>query len=184
MSNLNLNLIKAFLAVVVLFLGYKLYRSIQDEIDLTAKIETNEEQVKISLDRIRLAQTAYRDVNSHFANKKDTLINFLKYGKMQVTKEFGDPDDSTSQYIKQIRIVPVSSEILVGYNYDSLFIVPHQQDTFFTMAALIITQNKVEVPVFEVFDPVPFNPDRQKDGTKPPLTVGSLVEATYSGNWK
>jgi hypothetical protein len=184
MSNFNLNIIKGVLAIVVLFLGYKLYRSIQDEIDFTANIAANEEQVKISLDRIRIAQTAYRDVNNHFAKNKDVLVNFLKYGQMRVTKEYGDPDDSTSQYIVEVKLVPVSDEILVGYDYDSLFSVPHQPDTFFTMSALIITQNKVEVPVFKVFDPVPFNPNRQEKGKQPPLAVGSLTEATYSGNWK
>lgn len=183
MSKLTLNLIKVGLSLVVIFLAYKLYRSVQDEIDLRAEIQANEEQVQVALERIREAQMAYRDVNSKFADNKDTLVNFMKVGKMQITVEYGDPDDSTSEYRKVIKMVPVRKQILVGYNYDSLFAVPHQPDTFFTMSALIITQNKVEVPVFEVYDPVPFNPARQ-DGTKPPLTVGSLVEARYTGNWK
>jgi|GEM_PF-388796 len=184
MSNLTLNLIKAGLAVLVLILGYQLYRSVQDEIDMAAEIALNEKKVQIQLDRIREAQITYRDVKSHFADNKDTLIHFLKNEKMPVTVEYGDPDDSTSVYRIEMKWVPVRERVLVGYNYDSLFVVPHQPDTFFTMSALVITQGKVEVPVFEAKDPVPFNPDRQKNGTKPALAVGSLVEATYSGNWK
>lgn len=184
MSNSNLTIIKIVLALIVLFLGYKLYRSIQDEIDFTAEIEANEEQVQIALERIRVAQTAYRDVHNKFAGSKEELINFLKEGKMEITREYGDPDDSTTNYRRIADTVMVSEVVLLGYNYDSLFVVPHQKDTFFTMAALVITQNKVQVPVFEVKDPVPFNPDRKEKGTKPPLAVGSLVEATYGGNWK
>ena len=63
------------------------------------------------------------------------------------------------------------------YPIDSLAHVPPSNKWKFVLDAGIINKSKITVPVFEVRDPKPYNPNK-------PLILGSMTEANLNGNWQ
>ncbi|MBI1306177.1 MAG: hypothetical protein GC181_06140 [Bacteroidetes bacterium] len=178
-------ILKIVLTILAVFLAYEVYESIASELRYRAEVEKVEEQVISKLDNIRLAELTYKDVNGKFTNDYDTLINFLKTGKLRITKQYGDKDDSTTVFREEVLYIPILDTLFKGINVDSLAFVPPFDTARFELYAMTITQNNVEVPVFKVVDPHPFDKQRRNPKhPKQPLQVGSLSEASYSGNWK
>ena len=179
------NILKIVLTLAAIALAYLVYDSIASEMRYREDVEVVENQVIKKLEDIRLAQLTYKEETGKFSDNFDTLINYLKTGKLKVVVQYGDRDDSTSVFREEISYIPILDTLFQDINVDSLAFVPPADTAQFVMDAMMITQGNVEVPVFKVVDPYPFDKKRQNDNDpKKPLQVGSLSEATYSGNWK
>ncbi len=173
-------IITAVLILLSTFLAYKVYDTVADELRYQKEIKIIEQDVIERLKKIREAQLVYREEKGKFADRFDFLLEFIKNDSMKVIQEFGDKDDTSSVYIQKIIMVSVKDSLFKDYPIDSLPIVPHSGKTF-DIAAKVINQNNVNVPVFEVKDPAPESRDRRENDN--PLKVGSLTEASYQGNW-
>jgi hypothetical protein len=177
--------IKIVLLVVAGFLAYKVYDSIASEIKYMAEVERIEADVIARLEKIRELQMIYRDEKGTFAPSFDSLTYFAEHGTMKIIREYGDRDDSTTVFRQEIELVSIKDSMFKNYPLDSLSIVPHNPNgAKFILNANVIEQNNVKVPVFEIKDPEPFSRDRKHKDALNPLTVGSLTEVKYSGNWK
>jgi hypothetical protein len=179
------NILKVVFFLLACLLAFLLYRSIASELEYRQEVKSIEDQVINKLERIRMAQLTYKDVKGDFTNDFDTLIHFIKTGKMQVTVEYGDKDDTTSVYRREVIEVGVQDSLFKNFNVDSIAYVPPMDTAKFELLAGRVVQGNVEVPVFQVTDPWPY--DRQRKNAnhpKQPLRVGSISEAKYSGNWK
>ncbi len=179
------NIIKVVLLLIACLLAYLLYNSIMGEIEYRKEVRYVEGLVKDKLDKIRTAELAYKDIHGGFTSDFDTLIKFVKTGKLQILVEYGEKDDSSSVFRQEIKEVSVQDSLFKNYNFDSIAFVPPMDTAQFELLSSRVIQGNVEVPVFQVTDPWPF--DRQRSNPnhpKPPLRVGSISEARYSGNWK
>jgi predicted membrane protein len=182
MVNNILKVIFFFLAILFAFL---LYRSIKGEIEYRAEVDRVEELVIGKLEKIREAELAYKDVKGEFTGDYDTLINFIKTGKLKILVEYGDKDDSTSVFRQEVEEVSILDSMFSDFNVDSIAFVPPSDTAKFVLLASRVIQGNVEVPVFQVTDPWPFDKQRANPNhPKKALQVGSISEASYSGNWK
>jgi uncharacterized protein YqfB (UPF0267 family) len=176
--------IRIALVVIIAVLSYFLYDGIQKPIRYAEEVEVKEKAVKEKLLQIREAQLIFNDVNKRFVSTFDSLENFILNGKMEVTIEYGDKDDSTSVYrvekvvksIKEEKYPNVSEQEIRSWKY-----VPGEGDLTFEMEVDMISKNNIIVPVFQITDPKPFSKDRIK--AKNPLRVGSIYDINYNGNW-
>ncbi|MBO6515933.1 MAG: hypothetical protein JJ975_05215 [Bacteroidia bacterium] len=179
------NILKVVLFLVACLLAYLLYNSIMGEIRYRKEVKRVEELVIDKLDKIRVAELAYKDVKGSFTGEFDSLINFINHGKLKILVEYGDKDDTTSVYRQEIREVSVKDSLFKDFNVDSIAFVPPMDTARFELLASTVVQGNVEVPVFQVTDPWPFDKQRSNPNhPKPALRVGSISEASYSGNWK
>lgn len=179
------NILKIVLTLAAIALSYLVYDSIASEMRYREDVEKVEAKVIKKLEDIRLAQLTFKEEKGKFTDNFDTLINYLKTGTIKVVVQFGDRDDTTSVYREEVSFIPILDTLFKDINVDSLAFVPPLDTAKFVMDAMMITQGNVDVPVFKVVDPYPFDKKRQNENDpKQPLQVGSLSEATYSGNWK
>lgn len=179
------NILKVVFFLLACVFGYLLFDSIMGEIRYQEEVDKVEQQVIAKLEKIREAEVAYKDARGEFTGDFDTLIHFVKYGKMKISIQYGDKDDSTSVFRQEIKEVSILDSLFKGVNVDSLAFVPPADTVEFELLASRVIQGNVEVPVFQVRDPYPFDRQRRNEKhPKKPLQVGSISEATYSGNWK
>jgi len=200
---------------VVFFLGaiaYSVldYQSIAEEMAYERKRQKIKMHVIQRLKDIRKAQTAYLKENEKYADSFDSLLYFMKNGKLSLVKKLGSlpdtvPTEEMAMELGLIQTMPegmTDEDVLnaglivrdtievdvLGYIFneddrdsrktkfylDSLPYVPFANHKF-EMDADFIESGGVRQPVFRVLDPDPF--DEQ-------YIVGSLTEASTSGNWK
>lgn len=187
------------------------YRVIQDEIEYNRKKEKINKHVIQRMKDIRKVQIAYEREKGKYAGSFDSLLHFLKNDEISLVKRLGSLPDSlpTDEMAREAGIIQEMPEGLTDeeaieqgliirdtiqvdvLNYvfdeedqknrktklyvDSLPYVPFA-DHRFEMSAKTIESGGVEQPVFLVVDPNPFDPKEQ-------LRMGSLTEASTSGNW-
>lgn len=179
------NIIKVVLFLIAAFIAYKVWDSIAGEIRYQEEVARVEGDVIDKLEKIQKLQMLHKDEYGEFESNWDSLIHFGNYGHMKIIREYGDKDDSTSEYRREVERISIKDSLYPNYNLDSLPFVPHnEKGEKFIMNSNVITQNNVKVPVFEVKDPSPFSRERKDPDSPNPLKVGSLTEAKYSGNWK
>ncbi len=177
-------IIKIVLAALVGLLIYLVYDSVSGPMKEIKETEKRERAVIARLEKVRDAELAYKDVKGVFTKDWDELIEFIRVGKFKVLIKEGDEDDSTSVVKYDSLFISVKDSLFKNFNIDSLAFVPYgeKEGIKFDLDAGTITQNEVTVQVFEAKDPKPFSKIRQKE--KNPLKVGSMSDATYSGNWQ
>lgn len=178
--------------VIAIALGFYLFKSIQSTILEAKKIEKEETRVINKLKLIRKAMTAYQKVNGQYTSDWDKLVHFVDSGKFYVIerkeqiiqRQYGG--DSVIVHLDTLGSVPVKDSLFSNYSYAQLAKLPYKpnSDTKFNIYANKITKAGVDVDVFEVEDPDPINPARQKGGKKKPLKIGSKNEVTTAGNWE
>lgn len=190
--------------------SYYDYEVINDELVYQEKKEKVDTHVEQRLKDIRNAQLAYVKENGEYAATFDSLLYFLKEGELTIIKRLGSLPDSvpTEDMARELGIIDtippgmtdediieagliIRDTVQVGVlNYvfdeddaknrktpfyvDSLPYVPFS-DHKFEMKADKIDAGGVQQPVFLVTDPDPFDF---------PFMLGSLTEASTSGNWK
>lgn len=186
------------------------YQSIAEQMAYERKREKIKKHVVQRLKDIRKAQTAYIKENEKYADSFDSLIYFMKNGKLSLVKKLGSlpdtvPTEEMALELGLIQSMPegmtdedvINSGLIVRdtievdvleyvfdeddrknrkttFYLDSLPYVPYA-DHKFEMDADFIQSGGVRQAVFRVLDPDPF--DEQ-------FILGSLTEASTSGNWK
>lgn len=172
--------LRIILPIVILVLSYLVYDSIATPMREQKKIAALEAKIIERLNHIKTAQFAYRELTNTFAPNFDTLIYVLRNGQMPRIKVEGDPEDTTSQLTYDTSYVSLYAYAFenVQVNLDSLAYVPlNPNGAKFKMEAGFVDINNTKVPVFQVEDPEPYNKQRA-------LTLGSMVEPVYNGNWE
>lgn len=186
------------------------YQSIAEQMAYERKREKIKKHIVQRLKDIRKAQTAYLKEHDKYADSFDSLLYFMKNGKLSLVKKLGSlpdtvpteemalelgliqtmPDGMTDEEVLNAGLIvrdTIEVDVLgyifneddresrkVPFYLDSLPHVPFA-DHKFEMDADFIESGGVRQPVFRVLDPDPF--DEQ-------FIVGSLSEASTSGNWK
>lgn len=172
--------LRIFLPLVIIVLAYLVYDSIARPIREQKKIAQIEEKIIVRLGHIKAAQFAYKDLTGKFSNNFDSLIYALKNEQWPIVKAIGDLEDSTTVMVYDTTFVSLYEWAFPAkdVNIDSLPYVPLNPDgAKFIMHADIITLNNTTVPVFQVEDPDPYNPERA-------LILGDLTQPVYTGNWE
>ena len=203
--------ILAFLWLLIDFLSYKIYDSINGPIEFNKIKNKRYAQVIGRLKMIRKAQIAHKDVKGVFSNNFDSLIQFIDEGIFTLIEK---RDSSYLEYDRIYRIDMLREIIVVDTlgtvnvkdslfkdsdEYKKMAFIPVEgvKDSTFKIKSSIIDKNGYKVPVFEVkvsknivlFDQ---NRDLLKqenelisvDGVNgPDIILGSLSNVSTNGNW-
>ncbi|MFO8235199.1 MAG: hypothetical protein R6U04_07340 [Bacteroidales bacterium] len=155
--------IQVILAVVIIGLGYGLYKSIQTPIDFERTKDRRYDATIQKLRDIRTAQIAYRNEHDKFTGSFDTLIDFIKEDSLNIVKATGYIPDSlldegmTEREALQegiierdtIKVSIKDSLFEEGYDADDLWRIPSTDNDSFEMAAKIVESGGIDVPIFE-----------------------------------
>ena len=195
-------ILKVFLAVVIIVLGYLVVSSIMEPVRFENEKAAREKVVINLLKEIREAQIAYKGVYKQYAPTFDTLIDFIKNGQLPVVNIIPDPNDTT--FTKTINdttgytsVGDVIFKNRKNFDPESIQYIPFSGGKKFSLSASVIEISKVRVPVFEItaeYSLILFGMDeqliqnlikKQKEYERfPGLKVGSLTEASTDGNWE
>lgn len=85
--------IKVLLGISIAFLAYFCYSSIQTPIEFEAAKGVREKEVIAGLINIRRAEIEYKNQHGRYTASFDTLISFVKTGKMKMLKKEGTLSD-------------------------------------------------------------------------------------------
>ena len=83
-------LVKGILVATIGLLVFLCFKSIQGPIDFNKESQIRNEAVKQRLIDIRTAQVAYREAKGAYTASFDSLINFVKNGKVALLQKHGD----------------------------------------------------------------------------------------------
>ena len=186
----------AFL-VLAFFLGYLLYRSIEEPITFADERVVRQDAVAEQLMVIRSAQEMYRDITGMFAPNFDTLKQVLRNEDFMEVRIVGDPDDPdfdpTTAY-DTIYKPAIDSINRLGIDLDRLEYVPFTEDKTFDIAADTIDYQSTKVPVVQVGIPYKefmgrFADSRyqrydQRYNPDAPIKFGDLSKPSLAGNWE
>jgi len=201
--------IQIFLLVVIIVLGYLLYRSIMQPIEFKKERIAREEATIERLKDIRKAQVAFKTKYNRYTPSFDTLINFVKTDSFEIKKNLGnyDPDVMTLAQAKRAGfIITETTKVAVKdslfhkkFNIENIRYVPYtDKSEKFHMDARIIESGGLKVPVFEAsvkndillngLDKrliANYNEERLAKVKFEGLKVGSIDESNNNaGNWE
>ena len=203
--------ILAFLWLLIVFLSYKIYDSINGPIEFNKIKNKRYAQVIDRLKMIRKAQIAHKDVKGVFSNNFDSLIQFIDEGIFTLIEK---RDSSYLEYDRIYRIDMLREIIVVDTlgtvnvkdslfkdsdEYKKMAFIPVEgvKDSTFKIKSSIIDKNGYKVPVLEVKlskNIVVFDQNRDLlkqenelisvDGVNgPDIILGSLSNVSTNGNW-
>lgn len=204
--------LQIILALVIIGLGYGLYKSIEVPIEFRRVKQQRYDATIEKLKQIRTAQLAYKDENGAFTGSFDTLINFVKYDSLRVVKAIGRiPDEMLEQGMTEqealrrgiierdtIRVAVQDSLFGPTFNADLLWKIPYTNDSF-QLGAKTVESGNVDVEVFEakVHNDVLLHDQNEqlvinlnermskKQNKFPGVKVGDLEEPNNNaGNWE
>ncbi len=155
--------IQIILALVIIALGYALYKSIQTPIEFERVKKARYEATIQKLKNIRAAELAYKDEHGKFTGSFDTLINFVKYDSLSIIKKIGRIPDSLLEagmtekealskgIIERdtFKIAIKDSLFRDEFKADKLWKVPSTENDSFHLGAKIVESGNVKVPIFE-----------------------------------
>jgi hypothetical protein len=200
--NVKYTVVKVVLAVIIVVLAYLVYESIMRPVRFNAATGSREDKVIARLVDLRTSQQFYKREHNKFTGSFDTLITFLKKGKIPNVRMIPDPNDTT--FTKTIRdtlgYVNVADSLFgkrPNFNLDSLRYIPFAGDTPFEIAAGEVDRSGLKVSVFEIkahYSTFLKGLDRQlvtnliksKEDIEryPGIKVGSMEEPSTDGNWE
>jgi len=193
-----------------IFLGYKIYESINAPIEFNKVRKERFSQVIAKLKDIRDSQEAYKTVNGKFAKDFNSLIQFIDTGSYTITQQrdssFMQFDDAygielqkDTVIIDTLGFVKVKDSLFKADNrYKTMMDVPYaQSNEKFEMKADILDTKGYKSPVFEakvakeivLYDQPTDLLNREKahqsveevNGAE--IKVGSLTDVSTNGNW-
>jgi len=180
-------IIQGVLIVAIVVLSYLIYNSIRKPIRFQEERDKRYAQIIKRLKDIRTAELGFYEKYGRYTANFDSLIQFIKNDSMPIVKAIGTvPDTLTEEqaikmklvYRDTINIAIKDTLFPKGFIADSIKYVPFSGGLMFKLqAGEIVTGSKIKVKVFEALDPKPFDPTFQ-------LKVGSMTEASTSGNWE
>ena len=173
------------LPIIIVLLGYLIYRSVQEPVEFNKAKEFRE---KIAIERlkdIRTLEVAYKTKHGRYTASFDTLLDFYNNGKITVIKQIGSLDDSLA--VAQKRVFRDSVKLAVkdtllkrnGFVIDSIQYIPFSGKQKFEMKAIIGKVSGVDVPLFEACAPY----DILLGGLKRQLVVNLNYERTSSDKY-
>ena len=182
-------ILRITMPIIIMMLAIWLTQIILAPIQFAKETEYRYNFIKERLIDIRSAQLAYKDINGQFTNdfndlitciKKDSFILVQKTDSLvdfynAIYKEYMLKDSTFIDTLGKVSIL--DSLFSTNYPIDSLAYIPPFNKMTFEMQAGVITKSKIDVPVFEVRDPKPYDPDNR-------LMIGSMTEANLNGNWQ
>ena len=173
-------------------LAYTDYRSIKTDLEFVENKNKIYTQVIQRLKDIRTAEVAYKKVHDRYTDNFDTLKDFLSNGKLPIIKAVGSVPDTLSEETalemglisRDTILVPVINTILdaeagkkreFDFSVNDLNLVPVSNAKIILRAGFV-EKGGQKVPCFEASDSEPFD-------IYEPLKVGSMTDASTSGNW-
>ncbi|HOY39111.1 MAG TPA: hypothetical protein PLK75_07400 [Bacteroidales bacterium] len=203
MKILNIS-IKLVLVAAAVVLVYFIVAGIRKPIDFEKQRADRYQKTISRLIDIRTAQVAYKSIYGCYTPSFDTLINFIKNGKMPVVKAIGSvPDSLTELQALKMGIIKRDTVYLnikdtlfkhIDYPIEEICRIPVGTKVKFRMdTASVMTGSEVLVKVFEAkannWDILQgldrqyvINFNEEKDSV---LKVGSLETANNNaGNWE
>lgn len=131
-------IIKIILAIIVVFLGYLVIRSILTPVEFDKEKDRREKIVIERLKDIRTAQLLFKSVNDSFAENWDTLIKFLNTHEIPIVKResyiFRDISDTTGADLfnqkidKKFRNLDALIRDIKRYEYDFINFTEDKED--------------------------------------------------------
>jgi len=191
---MKIRIIQVVLVVVIAFLGYQLWETIQEPVRFNREKDRRTAVVVQNLKDIRTAQLMYKAMNDSFATNFDTLSKFLVEGQIPVVNIKFDPSDTTltktiNDTLGYVRVVDTLFRGRENFNVANLQYIPFSDGKKFEIEAGKITKGGVLVPVFMAMAKkeyylhgLPKNQVRNK--MVKDLIVGSMEEPTTDGNWE
>jgi hypothetical protein len=203
----------ALIAIIIIF-SYILYSGIERPIEFEKVKKERYEATIARLKDIRKAELAYKDVNGKFTGSWDSLINFVKTGKLPLVRKIGMLTDSMidagwteKMALKEGKIIRDTIRVNVldtifgkGFKIDEIKFVPVKDTVaqFHLGATYITTGSGIKVPVFEAKahnntilckldrqQVINLNESKRTNDKYPGLKVGSLEETNNNaGNWE
>lgn len=183
-----------FLAIA-LFLGYKLYMSVDNVVENEKMIALTEARIIEKLQMLRDAQIAYQATNGEYAGNWNDLEKFIEEGKIWLIQrketttllEYGKEEISVT--IDTLGSVNVMDSLFnerkyPNFNLENLHIVPGSGGKQFEFFADKIERSQRQIAVFEIRDPDPINPKRRLNNKEKALRVGSRTDSSTAGNWE
>lgn len=201
------------MVVAVVLLGYLCVKTITTPIKFDEQRAAREEVIISRLCDIRKVQVEYKKQYNQYTGSLDSLVAFLKNGKIATIYKEGElTDQQLEEGLTEKKAVEMglirrdTSYVNVAkslfdenFNVDSIVYVPFGNGAKFEMAAAVLTsQSGVSVPVFEAKTPynvylqgmdrqelINLNDVARKLDRYAGLKVGDVNEANNNaGNWE
>ncbi|MBE6312360.1 MAG: hypothetical protein E7076_04330 [Bacteroidales bacterium] len=201
------------MVVAVVLLGYLCVKTITTPIKFDEQRAAREEVIINRLCDIRKVQVEYKKQYNQYTGSLDSLVAFLKNGKIATIYKEGElTDQQLEEGLTEKKAVEMglirrdTSYVNVAkslfdenFNVDSIVYVPFGNGAKFEMAAAVLTsQSGVSVPVFEAKTPynvylqgmdrqelINLNDVARKLDRYAGLKVGDVNEANNNaGNWE
>ena len=204
MNNKNLTIINIALALIALLLVYLIYKSISEPVVFENIRKERELEVVQNLKDIRSTQTLFKQTYNRYTADFDSLIDYIKTGKLPVVNIVADPNDTTftktiNDTVGYIAVADSLFRNRENFHVENLRYVPYSENekVQFELQAGYITRGGLKVAVFEAKTPYwvylwDLDPQRvnnlraeQEDLDKyAGLKVGSMDEPSLNGNWE
>ena len=206
--------VKPFLVIIFgllsIYLGYKIYESINAPIEFNKVRKERFSQVIAKLKDIRNAEEAYKTVNGKYAGNFESLVKFIDTGSytittqrdssyMQFDRSYGIELQKDTVIIDTLGTVKVKDSLFKNSDrYKTMMNVPFAQNNEkFELKADIIDKSGFKAPVFEakvkkdviLYDQPKDLVDREKahqsveEVNGDEIKVGSLTDVSTNGNW-
>ena len=194
-------IVQICLALGIVVLIYLIYTVIMSPVKFEKEHNKRKDIVVQKMKDIRSIQAVYMSMNGKYCSTFDSLITFVKEGKMPIVKLTARPGDST--FTNPIRDTVGSVSIkdsLFGkrkdFNIDGLANIPFSNTgnvpyDKFEMTVSVVNKGNVNVNVIEVFAPKDaylkgLDYKKHSNLVKPEegLRFGSQTEPTTDGNWE
>lgn len=197
---------------LIIYLSYITFMSVYGEIQFNKIKEKRYKIVIKNLVDIRDSQLAHKAVKGDFQNNWDSLIKFIEEEKFtltqrrdttvldkELTRRYGVDTTKDIFVVDTLGFVNVKDSLFgIDERYKTMMVVPvGEKDKVFELKTGSITQNGINIPVFEVSvdkDIILFDQDEnlrkkekqvmsveQVNGST--LKVGSIEEVNTNGNW-
>lgn len=186
----------ALMFLLILFLGFILYKQIQEPIAFQQTKNLREKAVIDKLVKIRKAQEAYRGVTGKFASSFEDLTETLKNGKFVRVQVYGDVDDPTQSNIRYdtTYLPAIDSVKALGIELEGIDIVPYGEGAKFNIQADTVTYQSALVDVVQVgvtyetfmgeFKDARFKKYDEKYDPKKKIKFGDLSKPILTGSWE
>ena len=210
---LKITLITILTLAIVVF-AWILFRQIMTPLEYQKELKIRETAVIERIVDIRSAEQAFKQKSQRYTGSWDSLINFILNDSLVFERKLVDDDDSVGlaelkrlkrpnsvKFAMAVRDTIFSPRRLSNQQIQELKFVPYAQPgtEYILNAAMLTTESKVVVPVFEAKAPYKtfmHDLDQQElinliDNAKnvfnryPGIAVGAIDRATNdAGNWE
>lgn len=187
-------IIQIVLLIVIVFLGYRVWETIQTPVRFLKEKDHRQALVVQKLKDIRSVQQMYRTLNDFFAPNLDLLVHFLKTAEIPVVNVIYDPTDTllVKTISDTLGFKPVLDSLFdtrTDFKLDEFDIIPFSDGVKFEMDAKMINKGGVMVPAFMAVAKKEYylnglDENMIKNPLVKDMIVGSLEEPTTDGNWE